>query len=110
VTRIIAPVFTFSHPRYVNYVAISRDFASGIGQPQLASRFRQIRDEFPTPEDINDNSRTAPSKRVAGVFPSYQRALEGTLAARAVGVERMRQECPHFHEWVQRLEALEPDR
>ena len=85
-------------------------FASGIGQPQLASRFQQIRDEFPTPEDINDNPRTAPSKRVASVFPSYQKVLEGTLAARAVGVERMRQECPHFHEWVQRLEALESDR
>lgn len=81
-------------------------FASGIGQPQLASRLQQIRDEFPSPEDIDDDPRTAPSKRILGAYPAYQKVLEGTLGSQAVGVERMRQECPHFHEWVQQLEAL----
>lgn len=81
-------------------------FASGIGQPQLASRFQQIRDEFPTPEDIDDDPRTAPSKRIVGAYSAYQKVLEGTLGAQAVGVERMRQECPHFDEWVLQLEAL----
>lgn len=81
-------------------------FAFGIGQPQLASRFQQIRHEFPSPEDIDDDPRTAPSKRIRGAYPAYQKVLEGTLGSQAVGVERMRQECPHFHEWVQQLEAL----
>ena len=85
-------------------------FASGINQPQLASRFQQIRDEFPTPEDIDDDPQTAPSKRILATYRAYQKVLDGTLGARAVGIERMRQECPHFHEWVQRLEALESDR
>lgn len=81
-------------------------FASGIKQSHLASRFKAIRDEFSTPEDINDDPNTAASRRVLGVYPSYRKVVDGTLAARAVGVASMQQECPHFREWVQRLQAL----
>lgn len=81
-------------------------FASGIGQPHLGPRFQQIRASFATPEDINDEPRTAPSKRVLDAFPPYRKVLHGTLAALAIGIERMRQECNHFHHWVEQLEAL----
>ncbi len=81
-------------------------FAAGIRQQHLAARFQAIRAAFPTPEDINDDPNTAPSKRVLGEYPSYRKVLDGTLAARAVGIERMRQECPHFRAWVEQLEAL----
>jgi hypothetical protein len=80
--------------------------ASAIGQPQLASRFQHIREQFQTPEDINDDPQTAPSKRIKGAYPPYEKVVEGARAASAVGIERMRQECPHFHEWVQHLEGL----
>ena len=44
-------------------------FASGIGQPRLGQQFQGIRSRFPTPEDINNDANTAPSKRVlAGWF------------------------------------------
>lgn len=81
-------------------------FAAGIGQHHLAQPFQAIRVQFATPEDINDDPNTAPSKRVLGEYPAYRKVLDGTLAARAVGVERMRQECPHFRAWVEQLEAL----
>jgi len=81
-------------------------FAQSIGRPQLAGRFHQVRGDFPTPEDINDDPQTAPSKRVARIYPAYKKVIEGTLAARAVGVQRMRQECPHFRDWLEKLEAL----
>jgi hypothetical protein len=32
--------------------------------------------------------------------------LNGVQAARAVGIARMRQECPHFRNWLEQLEAL----
>ena len=83
-----------------------RAFASGIGQPRLTPQFQKIRDAFPTPEDINDDPNTAPSKRVIGVHPAYRKIVDGTLAARAVGIDKMKQECPHFREWVEALEAL----
>ena len=84
-------------------------FASAIGQHHLAAQFQTIRSAFTTPEDINDDPNTAPSKRVLTAYPSYQKVLDGTLAAQTVGIERMRQECPHFRSWVEQLEALAPE-
>jgi hypothetical protein len=83
-------------------------FSRALNQPSLASRFHQVRNAFPTPEDINDGRATAPSKRVIEIYPPYRKVIEGTLAATAVGISRMRQECGHFRAWLERLEAL-PD-
>ena len=84
----------------------SRAFASGIAHPHLERQFRVVRNAFPTPEDINDNPDTAPSKQILRIYPQYRKVLDGTLAAQAIGLDRMRQECPHFRDWVARLEAL----
>jgi len=81
-------------------------FARGIYQPNLAASFQNIRDQFPTPEDINDAYDTAPSRRVLQLHPSYRKPLYGTLAALEVGINRMRQECRHFRNWIEQLEAL----
>lgn len=80
--------------------------AQALRQPNLAYRFHQVRNDFPTPEDINDNPNTAPSKRVIAIYSAYRKVIEGTLAARAVGIERMRQECAHFRNWLEQLETL----
>jgi hypothetical protein len=81
-------------------------FARSIGRPELASEFHKVREDFPTPEDINNDPQASPSKRVVEVYPGYKKVIEGTLAARAVGIQRMRQECAHFRDWLARLEAL----
>ena len=84
-------------------------FASAINQPYLAQTFQQVRDSFPTPEDINDDPNAAPSKRVVQAYRSYRKVLHGTIAARGIGIEAMRRECPHFREWLRQLEALSQD-
>ena len=84
-------------------------FATSINQPQLAEAFQKVRDGFPTPEDINNDPSTAPSKRVLQEFRSYNKVLHGTTAARRIGVETMRRHCPHFAEWLERLERLSSD-
>ena len=81
-------------------------FAQGIYQPSLATSFQEIRAAFQTPEDINDRPDRAPSKRVVQVYPAYEKLLHGTLAALHIGIDRMRQECPHFRAWIEQLEAL----
>jgi len=82
-------------------------FATAIRQPHLSQPFQVIRGQFPTPEDINDDANTAPSKRVLQAYPAYSKVIDGTLAARAVGIPAMRRECPHFRSWLERLETLE---
>jgi len=81
-------------------------FANGISMPTLAQQLEKVRREFQTPEDINDNVDTAPSKRVLGLYSSYRKPLDGTRAAKAVGIETMKRECPHFRDWIERLAAL----
>ncbi len=83
-------------------------FASGINQAHLTQRFRKIRDQFETPEDINNSPETAPSKRVIQAYAGYRKVIEGTQAALAVGLQAMRAECPHFRDWPETLETLKP--
>ncbi len=80
-------------------------FAEGIGHPDLAQRFQAIRDEFATPEEINDSPITAPSKRVQVLLPGYEKPLLGTLAALRIGLQAIREQCPHFRHWLERLES-----
>lgn len=65
-----------------------------------------IRRAFPTPEDINDNPVTAPSKRLERLFLEYQKPFHGPLVTKRVGLAALRAECPHFNEWVTWLEGL----
>jgi hypothetical protein len=81
-------------------------FARAIKKQGLEHQLKNVRDSFATPEDIDDGSNTAPSKRVQGIYPPYKKVIEGTLAAQAVGIDAMRQECPHFRNWLERLEAI----
>jgi hypothetical protein len=81
-------------------------FATSIGNQDLARPLFEIRNMYRTPEDINDDRNTAPSKRIFGLYAGYRKVTDGTAGAKAVGIDRMRQECPHFNEWVSRLESL----
>ena len=81
-------------------------FSRGIGKPDLESRFQEIRDQFATPEEINDSPETAPSKRVGVLVPGYEKPFLGTLAALEIGLERIRSECPLFDAWLKQLENV----
>jgi hypothetical protein len=60
------------------------------------------------PEDINDSRLTAPSKRVLAVMPEYQKTFHGPLIACEIGLDAMRQACPHFNAWLELLESFRP--
>jgi len=74
--------------------------------PNLQRPFQAIRDEFDSPEDINDRPGNAPSHRIVSVYSGYRKVIEGTQAAAKVGIPAMRRECPHFREWLEILEKL----
>ena len=80
-------------------------FSRAIGRPDLEAGLRGIRDQFPTPEDINDSPITAPSKRIMDLVMGYDKPFMGPFAALEIGLGCMRRECPHFNDWLVRLES-----
>ncbi len=69
-------------------------------------QLQSIRAQFPSPEDINDNPNTAPSKRIEPLLPGYNKRINGPQIAQAIGLPTIRRECPRFNSWVTRLESL----
>lgn len=59
--------------------------------------------KFLTPEHVNNSEQTAPSKRIKRIIPSYQKTSDGMHIARAIGIETMIKQCPHFAEWIEAL-------
>jgi hypothetical protein len=60
-------------------------------------------------EKINDNPATAPSKRIIKEFESkhhYDKPKSGTFVTDKVGIETLKGRCPHFKEWIEKLEKL----
>ncbi len=76
-----------------------------LRSPESEEELQSIRASFRTPEEINDNSETAPSKRLLKVFSNYQKLFHGLVAAKRIGIGAMQRECPHFARWVELLEA-----
>ncbi len=80
--------------------------AAGLYQNDLTVQLAAIRADFGTPEEINDSPHTAPSKRIVGLMPDYDKPLHGSLAALEVGLDVIRTACPRFNGWVGSLEKL----
>jgi len=70
------------------------------------TELRDIRAQFKTPEEINEGQTTAPSKRLVSLYKGYDKVLFGSLIAERIELERLREECPHFNEWVSKILAL----
>ncbi len=104
----------FDRNRFVPYVMMHEfeallfsdcaAFARAIDRPHLREALQEIRDAFANPEEIDDSPNSAPSKRVETLVARYQKPWMGTLAALAVGLDAMRDACPHFGRWLNRLE------
>lgn len=58
------------------------------------------------PEDINDSPHTAPSKRILAAMTNYQKTFHGPLIACDIGLDAIQRECPHFAEWLRKIETL----
>jgi hypothetical protein len=88
--------------------------AEVLRQPVLVKPLQVIREQYPeTPEDIDDSPMTSPSARIelecaqhCGSPKIFQKRTHGPIIAGRIGLERIRAECPHFDEWIKKLEAL----
>jgi Domain of unknown function (DUF4276) len=87
----------FSDPQQLASVTLGRNDAQN---------FTRVVAECGGCEDINDDPQTAPSKRILQIAPRYRKAADGPIAAQRIGLQTMRDKCPHFNEWLTRLESL----
>jgi hypothetical protein len=72
----------------------------------LQMNLHKIRNSFNSPEEINEGKSTHPSARIKKLIQSYEKTFHGPLALVDVDLSLIRQECPHFNQWIQRLEVL----
>lgn len=102
--------------RFVPYVAMHEfeallfsdcaAFGRSIDREDLVPDLERIRRAFANPEKIDDSPTGAPSKRIVRLVTGYSKPIDGNLAALAIGIEKMRRECPHFAQWLDALEGM----
>ena len=69
----------------------------------IMSKLKEIFEQFNNPEDINDGSATAPSKRIIRIIPEYEKVVYGNILALEVGLATMMRKCPLFRQWIENL-------
>ncbi len=103
------------NPRFLSYFSMHEFEALLFSAPgEIATEFplsdqeqelMAIRAQFNSPEEIDDSPATSPAKRLEKLYP-YRKRLHGPLIAQKIGLELIRRECPHFNDWLTRLETL----
>jgi hypothetical protein len=106
----------FNRSRFIPYVQMHEFEALLFSDPGRLALGLGLADEFKircacaaannSPEEINDSEQTAPSKRIKALYAGYQKPRQGVLISQSIGLEAMRAQCPHFNEWLRKLEAL----
>lgn len=106
----------FQNPRFLPFLALhefeawvfsSPDaVATHFGRPVLRAKLEEVAGSFTSVEHINHGPETHPSKRLETMIPEYKKRSDGPTILAAVGVPAIRVCCPHFHDWLNRLEAL----
>jgi len=81
-------------------------FSKYFNEAEIVEKLMAIRQQFDSPEQINDGQQTAPSKRILSLCDRYEKVLHGTLIALDIGLATMRRECPFFDGWIKTLENL----
>jgi hypothetical protein len=73
---------------------------------QVLSEIADAVEQCGGPELVNDGAETHPSRRLQALIPAYDKSVSGPEAAAVIGIDRMRDKCPHFDEWVGKLVDL----
>lgn len=81
------------------------EIAKKLTAKSKTAKLLKIRNGFNTPEDINNNPATAPSKRILKLFPDYDKVSDGSIIADRIGLDKIRSECSRFNNWLTLLEA-----
>ena len=76
-----------------------------IANDGIVGEIQRIRNDFETPEHINNSPETAPSKRLEALIPGYAKVKNGTQLSEAMGLGVIMAQCPHFKKWIEDMVA-----
>jgi len=76
-----------------------------MGDMAAVADLLRIVSQESSPELIDDSPTAAPSKRILGAYPSYQKTIDGPLVIAEAGLESIRLSCPHANDWLTSIEA-----
>lgn len=89
---------------FVDLDQLNNQYPDGSAKKAVAALKAEVGDR--PPELINDGPETAPSKRLLKELPAYNKVVDGPAIAQQLGIQRLRKACPHFCQWLTRLEQL----
>lgn len=69
-------------------------------EDQISKEIQGIIDSFDNPEEINSSPETAPSKRLIGIIPYYDKVIYGNIVALEIGLPAILSKCPRFRRWI----------
>jgi len=67
---------------------------------------RKILEKYDNPEEINDDPANAPGKRLESLKDGYRKVAMGKTISESIGITTIRRQCPHFNDWLTKLEQL----
>ena len=83
-----------------------KEFSEWFDDDAIGKKLLEEKGDFDSPEHINNDKNTAPSKRIIAAIPNYRKVLHGPLIAESIGIDEMRKQCLHFNDWIERLMRL----
>ena len=103
--------------RFVPFVAVHEFEALLFSDTEILARQMGIDEstvamvisECGSPEAINNNPQTAPSKRLDAwsVNRKFLKTTMGITIAKEISIEKIRNECPLFNEWLTTFEDIQ---
>ena len=79
-----------------------------IPQGDLVGRDELIQtlSEFENPEMINTSRDSSPSHRLERIIRGYDKVVYGNYLAESIGLNRIRERCPRFNNWIEGIMAV----
>ncbi|MCP5063170.1 MAG: DUF4276 family protein [Ignavibacteriae bacterium] len=75
------------------------------GKKDELEKIELINKQFQSPEEINENPNTAPSKRLEKIYGNYQKIFHSQLVLIDSNITDLRRKCSHFDNWLTKLES-----
>jgi hypothetical protein len=104
------------HQRFIPFLALHEFEAwlfsapdaveAHFGKAHLAERLRTAVQEAGAPELINHGATTHPKARLHRLVGAYKETSDGPTLLEKIGIAAVRATCPHFDDWLNRLEGL----